>query len=226
MVPFQEDFTQRRKKAAAHDAFPVAETAMRARIIGAAFHAFMEKGYAGTSTLEIATRAKISKRDLYTNFPNKQAILVACIANRATRMRLPPDLPAPRSREMLGSILTTFGATVVREVCQPEVIAMFRLAISEAERSPDVAETLNASRSVNRSALAGLLLQAQAAGILGDGAPEHMMEQFFALLWGDLMVGRLLGVTASPKPAEIDSRAQAATEAFLKLHGNPTADGG
>jgi AcrR family transcriptional regulator len=82
---------------------------MCARIIGAAFHAFMEKGYAGTSTLEIATRAKISKRDLYANFPNKQAILVACIASRAARMRLPPDLPAPRSRDMLASILTAKG---------------------------------------------------------------------------------------------------------------------
>jgi hypothetical protein len=69
------------------------------------------------------------------------------IANRAARMRPPPDLPAPHSRDMLTSILTRLGATVVREVCQPEVIAMFRLAISEAERSPEVAETLNASRS-------------------------------------------------------------------------------
>jgi len=62
-------------------------------------------------------------------------------------MRLAPDLPAPRSREMLVSTLTTFGATVVREVCQPAVVVMFRLAISEAERSPDVAKTLNASSS-------------------------------------------------------------------------------
>ena len=47
-------------------------------------------------------------------------------------MRLPSDLPGPRSRDTLVSILTMFGAAVVREVCQPEVIAMFRLAISEA----------------------------------------------------------------------------------------------
>jgi len=35
------------------------------RIIGAAFAAFMKNGYAATSMLEIATRAKVSKRDLY-----------------------------------------------------------------------------------------------------------------------------------------------------------------
>jgi AcrR family transcriptional regulator len=41
---------------------------MRERILRAAFLAFMEDGYAGTSTLDIATRAKVSKRDLYANF--------------------------------------------------------------------------------------------------------------------------------------------------------------
>jgi AcrR family transcriptional regulator len=174
----------------------------------------MEKGYAGTSTLEIASRAKTSKRDLYAKFPNKRAVLLACIANRAARMRPPSDLPAPHSRDMLTSILTRLGATVVREVCQPEVIAMFRLAISEAERSPEVAETLNASRSVNRNALAELLAEAQAVGILGHGDPQQMMERFFALLWGDLMVGRLLGVTASPKPAEIDRTRRCSCRCF------------
>lgn len=97
---------------------------------------------------------------------------------------------------------------------------MFRLAILEAEHSSEVAETLNASRSVNRKALAELMAEAQAAGILRDADPRQMTERFFALLWGDLMVGRLLGVTAPPEPAEIDRRAHEAAEAVLKLYGN------
>ena len=46
-----------------------------------------------------------------------------------------------------------------------------------------------------------------------------MMEQFFALLWGDLMLSLLLGVASRPKPAEIGKKANGATEAFLKLYG-------
>ena len=194
------------------------------RIIAAAFEAFMANGYAGTSTLEVATRAKVSKRDLYANFPSKQAVLVACIANRAARMRLPPDLPAPRDREMLAATLAAFGATVVREGSHPHVVAMLRLAIAEAERSPEIAEALDASRAANRGALAGLLAQAQANKILGRGEPQHMTEQFFSLLWGDLMLNRLVGAAAAPKPAEIDKRAQAATEAFLEIYAGPTGD--
>jgi hypothetical protein len=78
---------------------------------------------------------------------------------------------------------------------------------------------------VNRKALAELLAEAQAAGILRVGDPRKMMERFFALLWGDLMVGRLLGVAAPPEPAEIDRRAHEAAEALLKLYGNPNSGG-
>ena len=96
-----------------------AEASLAGRIISAAFAAFMENGYGPTTMLEIATRAKVSKRDLYANFENKQAVLLACIANRAERMRLAPDLPAPRDRETLAATLTSLGRTVVREVSIP-----------------------------------------------------------------------------------------------------------
>src|ERR1700724_3861662 len=41
------------------------EAAVRERILEAAFAAFMKSGYATASTLEIATRARVSKRELY-----------------------------------------------------------------------------------------------------------------------------------------------------------------
>lgn len=40
------------------------------------FSAFQELGYGGASTLEIATRAKVPKRELYTYFSNKQALVL------------------------------------------------------------------------------------------------------------------------------------------------------
>ena len=145
---------------------------MHERILGAAFKAFTEEGYAGTSTLDIATRAKVSKRDLYANFGSKHAVLVACIKSRADRMRLPPDLPAPRSRQMLASTLTAFATNLVREVSDPAVIATFRLAIAEATRSPEIAQALDtAGRDATRAALAELLANAQSTGLIGPGEP-------------------------------------------------------
>jgi AcrR family transcriptional regulator len=196
------------------------------RILGAAFKAFTEDGYAGTSTLDIATRAKVSKRDLYANFGSKHAVLVACIKSRADRMRLPPDLPAPRSRQMLASTLTAFATNLVRETTHPSVIATFRLAIAEATRSPEIAQALDsAGRDATRGALAELLASAQSNGLIGPGEPAEMATQYLGLVWEGLMVGLLLGVAATPEPAEAERRAAKATAAFMQLHPDPATDG-
>jgi AcrR family transcriptional regulator len=197
----------------------------RSRIIRAAIGAFIENGFANTSMLEIATLAKVSKRDLYSHFPSKEAVLLACVADRAARMQLAPDLPAPRDRATLASILTTLGATVIKEVCDGAVTAIYRLAIGEAERAPDVTRILNAPRLANRKALAALLATAQANEILQAGNPAEMMEDFFALLWGDLLLSRIMGAASAPPRAEIDRKAQRAVQLFFQLYGKvPAAD--
>ena len=198
---------------------------MQERILGAAFKSFIEDGYADTSTLDIARRAKVSKRDLYTNFGSKHAVLVACIKSRADRMRLPPDLPTPRSRQMLASTLTAFATNWVREVSHPSVIATFRLAIAEATHSPEIAQALDsAGRDATRGAVAELLANAQSNGLIGSGEPTEMAMQYLGLLWEGLMVGLLLGVAATPEPAEAERRATKATAAFMQLHPDPAKD--
>jgi AcrR family transcriptional regulator len=199
-----------------------AENPVKARILRAAFQAFTEDGYAGASTLDIARRAKVSKRDLYSNFGSKYAMLVACIESRADRLRLPPGLPIPRSREMLAATITAFAGNVVRESSDPAVIAAFRLAIAEATRSPEVAQALDtAGRDTARRALAEYLAGAQAAGLLGAGDPGELAVQYLGLLWENLMVRLLLGVATTPTPAEAARRATKATAAFLLLHPDP-----
>ena len=113
---------------------------MRKRILGAAFKLFVEKGYADTSTLAVATCAKVSKRDLYASVGNKQAMLIACITGRTAKMQLRPVLPVPRGRQQLASILNAYATRLMAEVSHPTVIATFRLAICEATRSPEIAQ--------------------------------------------------------------------------------------
>lgn len=193
-------------------------TGVRARILEAAFKAFMKNGYAATSTLEIATRARVSKRELYALVGNKQEMLIDCIRERATRLQAPADLPSPRDRETLAIVLTSFGAQLVLEVSDPTVIAVFRLAISEAVHAPEVAQALESiGREATRSALRNIMAQAAASGLL-RGAPGELAEQFAGLLWRDLMVSLLLGVAERPGPREIAERAREAAAAFLQLH--------
>jgi AcrR family transcriptional regulator len=198
---------------------------MRQRILEAAFSAFMEQGFAETSTLEIATRAKVSKRELYTHFGSKQQILAACIAERAKRFHVPGNAPELRDRETLALALVTFGSNLLREISDPTVIAVFRLAITEAVRTPDVARTLSdIGIASSRAALRDLMTHARAATLL-DGEPIEMAEHFSGLLWGTLMSRLLLGVSDRPSPREIARRAEAATTALLRLYSSPAAAG-
>lgn len=191
---------------------------VRARILDAAFALFMKHGYAATSTLEIARRARVSKRDLYALVGNKQEMLAACVSARANRLRLPVDLPVPQDREGLADVLASFGTQLVREVTDPSVVAVFRLAIAEAVGAPEVARALDAiGRETTRAALRQIMSRARSSGLL-DGHPNELAEQFGALLWGDLMIQLLLGVAERPSPRDIAARARRATTALLQLH--------
>lgn len=194
---------------------------LRERILHAAMETFMELGYAEASTLKIATRAQASKRELYALFGNKQAMLAACIADRAGRMHLPSQLPPPSHREELAAMLSKLGAMVLREVSHPAVMAVFRLAIMEAQRAPEVAGTLETARQSIRTAVQSILVQAQSAGLIGADDPGEMASRYLSLLWGDLMVSILLRIREAPGKTEIDRRVAKAAEDFLRLYPEP-----
>jgi AcrR family transcriptional regulator len=197
------------------------ETRVRERILEAAFRAFKKRGYATTSTLEIATRARVSKRELYELVGNKQEMLIACISERAKRLDVPADPPVLRNRETLQQVLSSFGTKFVHEVSDPAVIAVFRLAIAEAVQAPEVARALNSiGREASRVALRKIMAEAQASRLL-MGRPAELAEQFGGLLWRDLLVSLLLGVAERPTPREIAGRACDAAAAFLQLHPLP-----
>jgi AcrR family transcriptional regulator len=199
------------------------EPAARERILEAAFAEFMKNGYATASMLEIATHARVSKRELYALVGNKQEMLIACISERAKRFDVPADLPLVRDRGTLEQVLVSFGTKLVRETSDPTVIAVFRLAIAEAVQASEVAHALNSiGREASRAALRKIMAEAQASGLL-TGRPAALAEQFAGLLWRDLMVSLLLGVSERPKPHEIAGRAREAAAAFLQLHPLPNA---
>jgi hypothetical protein len=130
-------------------------------------------------------------------------------------------MPVLRDRATLARVLTAFGTQFVREVSDPHVVAVFRLAIAEAVQAPEVAQTLDSlGRETGRAALRHIMTQARTAELI-DGSPVDLAEEFAGLLWRDLLVSLLLGVAQRPNPRAIESRARDAAEAFLRLHSIP-----
>ena len=145
-------------------------------------------------------------------------VLPTHLADRAKRLDAPADLPVLSDRETLARVLASFGAKLVREVSDPTVIAVFRLAIAEVAQAPEVARALNSiGREASRAALRKIMARARASGLL-TGLPAALAEQFAGLLWRDLLVSLLLGVAGRPNHREIARRARDAAAAFLQLH--------
>ncbi len=191
---------------------------VRERIIEATFMVLMEKGYAGASTLEIARRAKVSKRELYALFGDKQGILATMIAQRSQRMVRPLELPEVADKKTFGETLVKFGTTLLREVTDPAVVAMHRLAIAEADRSPELARLLDErGRGANRAALVAFLARAKDAGLLG-GDPEKLCGLFLTTLFSDLMLRLVMGVAPPPSARVCAERAANAAAVLLGRH--------
>jgi AcrR family transcriptional regulator len=201
-----------------NDVQAAAEKPLRRRILDAAFAAFSRDGYAATSTLDIATGAKVSKRELYATVGNKQELLIACIQDRALRLAAPADLPAAHDRESLERVLVAFGEQQLGELCRPNVIAMFRLAIAEAERTPEIAQALDGiAREASRARVRVLLEDGRAKSLLVSDVDE-MSDVFRSLLFGDVMIAWLLGTKHAPNSRELKLRAQRAAWAFMRLY--------
>jgi AcrR family transcriptional regulator len=189
-------------------------------VLAAAFAAFTENGFAATRTLDIAMQANISKRDLYQICADKSQLLRQAIAERAGQMLSVPELPVATNREALAATLASFGLASLSGIHDRAVLALYRLAAAEAANAPEVAQMLDElGREASRAALSRALARAQSDGLISEGDPVAQAEDFTALLWGDLLLRLALRLVEPPPQAELERRAQDATDKFLKLYG-------
>jgi AcrR family transcriptional regulator len=195
-----------------------ATSSIRDRVLNSAFSLFREHGFSSTSMLDIVTEARISKRDLYALFRNKHEVLAACISERTDRMRRPLDtmISVPQTRDALTTLLVEFGISALRTMCHPDALTVFRLAIAESDRAPEVARTLDSSaREANIKALTELIRKAQSQRLIAAGEPAVLVARFFSALAGDLLIRLLMRVREAPNEREIVTRARAAAETVV-----------
>jgi AcrR family transcriptional regulator len=190
----------------------------RERVLNAAFSLFREHGFSSTSMLDIVTRARVSKRDLYALFKNKHAVLATCISEHAQQMRRPlaGANSVPPTRDALAALLVEFGAAILQTVCHPDTLTVFRLAIAESDRAPEIGRTLESNgREANHKVLAELIKKGQARKLIIPGEPAVLAQHYIAALWGDLLIRLLMRTCEAPTEREIEARARAATETLI-----------
>ena len=133
-------------------------------------------------------------------------------------MRRPLDrtTPVPQTPDALATLLVELGVSILKTVCQPEVLTVYRLAIAESDRAPEIARTLDSSgHEPNQKAITELVRKAQAEGLVEAGDPAVLAARYIAVVWGDLLIRLLMRVREAPTAREIEVRARTATETLM-----------
>lgn len=112
------------------------------RILDAASHLFLSRGFEGTSCDQVAVLARAGKASIYARYANKEALFAAVIGrdagdSLAATDHIPPELP-------LRDRLIAAGTGIVEHALTPRAIALMRLLIAEAARFPELASRADA----------------------------------------------------------------------------------
>ena len=109
----------------------------RAAVVEAARTLFLEKGYAGTTMEEIAALAGLTKRTVYNNYVDKDALFTRVVADiiayaEEFARSLRGEFAAGVAALHLTDAMHDLGRRLALGILRPEVIALRRLLIGEA----------------------------------------------------------------------------------------------
>ncbi|MDX2203785.1 MAG: TetR/AcrR family transcriptional regulator [Hyphomicrobiaceae bacterium] len=194
----------------------------RGEILRAAAKLFFEKGYEATTTRDIATLARTSKRTVYAEFPSKEMILRALIGGSSAEITEAIDLELPATRDELLATLRAFARRLLAFVMEHRRLSMLRLAIAESLRSPEIGREIeSAGRQRMISSVDRVLRHAAALGLVRGPDIELIMNAYFYVLIGNLQVGMLLGTEPPLSEATLATRVDVTMRILERLIAAP-----
>ncbi|MHA6644775.1 TetR/AcrR family transcriptional regulator C-terminal domain-containing protein [Mesorhizobium sp. A623] len=190
------------------------QSSRREALLRAAAEVFFEQGYAATSIDAIIERAGGSKRNIYSTFKNKEGLFSAIVTRNADRI-LSPVIEGIEGRD-LRETLTLFGRHLMEAYMSPSLIGVYRIALSEANRFPDLVKTFyeqGPGRATSR--LAEILEEAGKRGEIKTGDCPRMADQFVGMIRDNLHLQVVLGLRPPPSAEEAREAVESAVEIFL-----------
>jgi TetR/AcrR family transcriptional regulator, mexJK operon transcriptional repressor len=193
------------------------------RILAAASEIFLEKGYEETSTADIAQRAKVSKRELCSNFAEKRDILAAVITQLQTEMQSQADI-SWSSNDDLRKVLIDAGTRLLRFINSEKFGQLLRIVVAESFRDPTTAAKfyqLGPGRGRKQTAV--FMRRHMKSGHLRKADPLTAADVFLDLI---ISSRRLTEVILGRKHEGLDteSHVQEAVSVFLRYYGTGDSD--
>lgn len=187
----------------------------RKALLRAAAEVFFEQGYAATSIDAIIKRAGGSKRNIYNEFGNKGGLFSAIVRENADRVLSPLTIEEMEGHD-LRATLTAFGRHSMDVYMSPTLIGIYRIAVTEANRFPDLVKSFyeqGPARTTIR--LAEVLEVARGRGEIQADDCMRLAGHFVAMTRDNLHLQVVLGLRPPPSEEEAREAVASAVEVFL-----------
>jgi AcrR family transcriptional regulator len=191
------------------------------RILDGARRAFLERGLDGASIDEIARIARAGKPTIYARFPSKEALFTAVVMQDVAANIAGFGVHTPTGAT-IEERLENLAVTILERILVSDAIRLMRVAIAEARRFPNLANSVyQMARERGAEATARLLGEAAHSGDLGTlpaFAPERVATttRFFQdLVIIPLLMRALFGEKLKPLRAEIGPHVRRSVAFFV-----------
>ncbi|MBA3325256.1 MAG: TetR/AcrR family transcriptional regulator [Rhodobacteraceae bacterium] len=178
----------------------------------------LARGFEGSSVDDIAREAGISKATMYRYYPDKSALFAAVMHRDCSRQSTALEGIEVEGRT-LEAILTELCAVYVEFVSTPCAQGIFRSAVSESKRFPEIGQAFYASGPERgRAWLVPLLVAAAERGEIEVEDADLAAHRFFALCQAEVYFKRLFGIVEGYDAAEIAAHSADTAKAFLRMY--------
>jgi TetR/AcrR family transcriptional repressor of mexJK operon len=192
--------------------------------VSAARTLFLRQGYAGTTMEQIASAASLTKRTVYNNYGDKDALFRQIVADvlayaeafaRGLHEEFTVGVTAANLRATLDDLARRLALGIVR----PEVVALRRLLIGEARAFPNLgAEYFDRAPGQVLDALASGFAQLGRRRLLRIDNARRAAAHFAYLVAGEPL-DRAMLVGTVPSKAAIIAGARDGVETFFARYG-------
>lgn len=154
---------------------------VRRAILDATLQLYLENGYAGTNTDEIAAVSSVSKQTIYRHFADKDELVREALLSliSAAENQGAESFDELAETDDLRRDLRIFARQHLHDVIQPDIMRIRRRIIAEVDRFPDVARAwYDAAPKRGHEKLAATFARLRERGFLRMEDPLLAAEQF------------------------------------------------
>jgi AcrR family transcriptional regulator len=188
----------------------------RLKVIEAAEQVFVETGYGAANVDDIARRAGMSKKTIYQIFDTKEALFAAVIAARRAALASMIGAEGCSATDPPEKVLRHFLSEVARFVLAPRQAALYRLAIAESQRAPELAHAFYREGPTKaRTALTQWLALMHERNVLQVPDAGTTAGMLFSMVFAEPQMRLLIGEAREPSDEAIRARVDQAVDIFL-----------